>query len=256
MTFKNVCDWTLKMAMIVTASLCVTFASAKGIDDTNGSFHSKKSLCYVQLRPNWPTVKGGDNPVCKAALANLNKFCDESAQYNHRKLDPENMVIHEPDWHQMDPAANLDLIIEVQLSMFSQKYREDNRPQYEKRAKELLKSGVLRLYRAEINIDGRGESETIYRLENIHPENENKPGYNQVEFMVADLNQRVISQKYRKGEIGDLWKYENEWFVVYYDLYDGNGGRLLVDVVSRPTEASGGLVTECTLANITEKGSN
>lgn len=97
------------------------------------AYELKPGACYVLLKPKWPEVMGGDYPVCRAVLDNLNKFCDEPPQYDRRKVHPTTRNLREPNWERVDAKANLDLVKQTYLATELPEYRDGRWEHAEKR---------------------------------------------------------------------------------------------------------------------------
>lgn len=120
-------------------------------------YKPQPGACYVQLRPTWPKppyASGNNQPVCRAVLANLNKFCDQLPQYNRRLLHPTTHDLSEPDWKPLNPLDNLDIVREVFTTTGNS---PEDRALYwkgnEQQLTALARDGTLRLSTADIDIE-------------------------------------------------------------------------------------------------------
>ncbi len=173
----------------------------------------------MQLRPSPGKersryIKGEDYPVCRAVLANLNKFCDEPPQYSRRKLHPSSRNLEEPAWRPLDPAQNVDIVQAIYTTTVGGSAEEQAHAWRNVRGRltSLTTSGVLRLWEAEIDIDANGATETVYLLENRYPHD--PPKHNAPVFMVARQGQRTqadFATEMGTEVYGDLWKSANEY---------------------------------------------
>lgn len=221
-------------------------------------YPARPGACYVQLRPvgsgRAQYVQGENYPVCRAVLANLNKFCGEAPPYNRHKLHPSIRNLEEPAWRPLDPAQNLDVVKETFTSVGEPGNRVLVWRNEKGRVTSLAESGVLKLWTADIDIDSNGTLETVYMLENQYPND--PPQVNYPTFMVAQQGQRMRAEfASRMGSevYGDLWKSADEfgelrWHSINFD--PSTRMRFLVQEIVNYGDM--GAVTRCTIQHIND----
>jgi hypothetical protein len=179
--------------------------------------------CYVLLKetwPDWPYAKGGDYPVCRSVLANLNKFCDEPPQYSRRKIHPSTRDLEEPVWQALDPLQNRDIVEETYTaSAPSPEMRTLNMNSRRAKITSIIESGVLRLWSTDIDVDSDGTLDTVFMLDNLYPKS--SPEFNVPTFMIAEQGKRTLSQKAAGIMIdsqGDLFRFSGKWHSIGFSV--------------------------------------
>lgn len=148
------------------------------------AYPAKRTDCYVLLKNQWPYVQGGDYPVCRAVVENLNKLCDQPRQYESRKIHPSTQALARADWEPISAKDNPDLVKQTVLVNVLPTCRESRWQNYAARVEQGIAPGDLKLFRAEINA-GLGDGQQIaYRVENAWEPGQR--GYNQASLMIAE----------------------------------------------------------------------
>jgi len=216
-------------------------------------YKPNKGDCYVLLKPQPPYIESGNISVCKAVLANMNKFCSEPPQYNRRKLHPDTKDLQEPAWEVVDAAENIDLVRAIFLAQAYEENQADLWRDEKERITLLAKEKKLRLFKSYIDIDGR-EKKYVYKLENLNPKYDDFPGGNQAIYMVSGISGRGIApgfEHWSLNQTGELISFNKEWFMVGY--YDNYYKQFKAREIVNPTGGQAASISVCTFQNIHDR---
>jgi hypothetical protein len=218
-------------------------------------YKPQPAACYVQLRPTWPRppyVGGENQPVCRAVLTNLNKFCHRPPQYDYRVLHSSISDLQAPPWRPLEPLVNLDLVREAfTATSIDSESKVSYWKHHEDRLLALARAGALRLKTADIDIDSDGKAESIFVLEGSYPHTA-VPGSNSPIFFVAERGQRVQkkdSVSLGAAALGDLWSFKDRWYSVSFDFYKRQPGIKVARIV-RYDATRIDATTHCTIQHI------
>jgi hypothetical protein len=215
------------------------------------------SACYVILRRQWPYVRSGNYPVCRAVAEELNRSCGDPPQYDVRKFrsTPEGIVL--PDWKPLDAVSNLDLIKQVQWVNATPDSVEANWTRHSEQARARAASGTLKLFRTTVaGIDFRGGVYTAYRVENPVPGGDVGSGYNQPRLMISERDKQAPSEMFQRLHTAapinsELFQFKGQWFVFGFDRFER---RFIVsEFVWAGTPGPVGMRAVCSIHHISDR---
>lgn len=142
-----------------------------------GNKTMKKSLAYTFLfwlliadlasAGDYKIVFGWTFEVCQAYLKNLNSFPDEPPMVCERKLNPQLADFTKPQWQPLDAMKHLDLVKQIDRTMFRVTAEEfaRNLEKWTALFTEHIKKGRIRLSIIQLDLDQDGSADTVLRYD-------------------------------------------------------------------------------------------
>jgi hypothetical protein len=214
------------------------------------AYPSEPKDCYQLLKKKLPSVQGGDHPVCMPVLKNLNRFCDQSPQYDQRHLHPESSELQAPAWMEVPVMQNMDIVKETYLAANQRKYREPFWGNEQERVTRLAYEGKLKLFNTNVDLNVNLGPQAVYKLEGYYATSSVPAGYLQPRLMfTSDPTSRVGSDLMPPSfdTAADLWRFEQGWYLIHFDPIEK---RFVVKEMTRTGRGSDAMMdtpTRCTI---------
>ena len=219
---RNKLIYKLILAMMVLV-FCFAVVSVLAADDkplqTEKKSTKTSDKCWKRISWNESThiAQTSSAPVCKVFEDVLNTTCEPSEKLTCKwTLPADEKLFLKLQWQPLDPKKHWELIRDMCLSGWLEKYRAGQWEHYEPEYKKDLDEGRLTLYFAIIDIDRDGKTEHVVRLKR----SPDCPSSSIFGVMIPEIKQ--IDWKYRRLFMGDeIMIYEGRAYMFEWDEVPG-----------------------------------
>lgn len=158
----------LKKLIIGIMLLMLSFAmpataAEKGSAKAGGKTTAKSTKCWKRLPPLEKALMSEEyNTVCKAFEEVLNKTCEPSEKLRcNWTLPKDEKRFKKLEWKPLDPKEHWELIGDIVISGWGEKYRDGKWEQLEPEYKKYLEDSRIKLSITSVDIDQDGRIEEV-----------------------------------------------------------------------------------------------